>query len=146
MPEPQFEALRLELRKGGVAPLYIERTITELGEHYADLESAALEAGLSSEEAARAALDALGSQRAIVAACLARQELLTFTARWPRAARYLQSAATIGALPGLPLMFCIEHRPELARWGVALGLATTFMGGMLATLNWLIVAVEATPL
>jgi hypothetical protein len=35
-------------------------------------------------------------------------------------------------------MFCIEHRPELTRWGVALGLAFTFMGSMLATLNWLI--------
>ena len=38
-------------------------------------------------------------------------------------------------------MYCIEHRPELARWGVSLGLAVTLVGGILATLDWLIVAV-----
>ena len=36
-------------------------------------------------------------------------------------------------------MFCIEHRPELARWGVAVGVAATLMGSVLAALNWLIV-------
>ena len=46
MPDEQFESLRLELLRSGVAPLYVERTILELGEHYADLESAALAAGL----------------------------------------------------------------------------------------------------
>ena len=146
MPDLRFEALRLELRNCGVAPVYVERTIVELGEHYADLESAALAAGLSAEEAARTALATLGSERAIAAAILARKELLTFSARWPRVANCLHSAATIGTIPGLPLMFCLEHRPELARWGVALGLATTFMGGMLTTLNWLIVVVDATPI
>ena len=146
MPDPQLEALRLELRKCGVAPVYVERTIVELCEHYADLESAALAAGLSAEEAARTARAALGSERAIAAAILARKELLTFSARWPRIANCLHSAATIGTIPGLPLLFFIEHRPELARWGVSLGLATTFMGGMLATLNWLIVVVYATPI
>jgi hypothetical protein len=50
-------------------------------------------------------------------------------------AHCLHSAATI---PGLPVLYCLEHRPELARWSVALGLATTLMGGMLATLDWLI--------
>ena len=49
MPDAQFEALRLELLTSGVAPLYVERTIVELGEHYADLESAALAAGLSAD-------------------------------------------------------------------------------------------------
>jgi hypothetical protein len=146
MPDLEFEALRLELRKCGVVPVYVERTIVELGEHYADLEAAALAAGQSAEEAARTARTALGSERAIAAAILARRELLTFSARWPRVANCLHSAATIGTIPGLPLLFCIEHRPELARWGVSLGLATTFMGGMLATLNWLIVVVDTTPL
>jgi hypothetical protein len=147
MPDAQFEALRLELRKGGVSPLYVERTITELGEHYADLKSAAMAAGQSAEEAALTARAALGNERVIAAAIIAREELLTFSARWPRVAQCLQSAAAISVIPGLPLMFCIEHRPELTRWGAAFGLSTTFMGSMLTTLNWLIViAVEATPL
>ncbi len=42
MPDGQFESLRLELLRSGVTPLYVERTILELEEHYADLESAGL--------------------------------------------------------------------------------------------------------
>ena len=139
MRDAQLESLRLELLKGGVTPFYVDRTIAELAEHYADLESAALAAGLSPEDAARTASDALGNERALAAAILARPELLTFSRRWPRVAHCLHSAAAIGTLPGLPLVFCIEHRPELARWGVSVSLAATLMGGVLAALNWLIV-------
>ena len=135
MPDERFESLRLELLRSGVAPLYVERTILELGEHYADLESAALAAGYGAEEADCAARAALGNERAIAAAILARPELLTFSTRWPRVAHCLHSAAT---LPGLPLLYCIEHRPDLARWGVSLGVAATLMGSILTVLNWLI--------
>jgi hypothetical protein len=139
MRDTQFEELRVELKRGGVAPVYVERTLLELAEHYADLENAALAAGLGADEAARRARDALGDEHAIAAAILSRRELLCFRARHPRVANCLHSAAAIGAIPGLPLMSCIEHRRELARWGVALGLAVTLVGGMLATLDWLIV-------
>jgi hypothetical protein len=139
MPDGQFESLRLELLRSGVAPVYVERTILELAEHLEDLESTGLAAGLSADEAARAALATLGNEHAITAAVLARPELLTFSTRYPRVAHYLHSAAAIGSLPGLPLMFCIEHRPELARWGAAIGVAATLMGSVLAGLNWLIV-------
>ena len=139
MPERQFESLRLELLRGGVSPVYVDRTIFELADHYADLESAALSSGLCADEAARAASAAIGNERAIAAAVLAHPELLTFSTRYPRVAQCLHSAATIGSLPGLPLMFCIEHRPELARWGAAVSVAATLMGSVLAMLNWLIV-------
>ena len=139
MRDAQFESLRLELLRSGVTPVYVERTIVELAEHYCDLESAALAAGLSADEAARIAHDTLGNERAIAAAILTHPELLTFSTRHPRVAQCLQSAVAIGTLPGVPLLFCIEHRPELARWGAAVGLAATLMGGVLAALNWLIV-------
>lgn len=139
MREAQFESLRLELLRSGVTPVYVERTILELTEHYCDLESAALAAGLGADEAARIAHDTLGSERAIAAAILTHPELLTFRTRHPRVAQYLQSAVTIGTLPGLPLLFCIEHRPELTRWGAAISIAATLMGSVLAVLNWLIV-------
>jgi len=141
MPDTQFEELRFELTRGGVAQVYVKRTLLELEEHYADLESAALAEGLGADEASRRAREELGDQRAIAAAILSRRELLCFQARHPRVANYLHSAAAIGAIPGLPLMYCIEHRPELARWGVSLSLAVTLVGGILATLNWLIVLV-----
>ena len=141
MPDGQFESLRLELLRRGVAPLYVDRTIVELREHCADLESSARSAGYSAEEAALVARNMLGSDRAIAAAVVAQPALLSFSTRWPRVAHCLQSAAAIGTLPGLPLLYCIEHRPELARWTVALGVATTLMGSVLAALNWLIVLV-----
>jgi hypothetical protein len=139
MPDARFESLRLELLRGGVNPLYIDRTIVELGEHYADLENAALAAGQTPVDAARNAAAALGHERELVAAILARQELLSFRTRWPRVAQCLRSAAAIGTLPGLPLLYCLEHRPELARWSAAVGAATALMGSVLAALNWLIV-------
>lgn len=132
MREGQFESLRLELLRSGVTPVYIERTILELEEHYSDLENAALASGVDAHEAARVALATLGNERAIAAAVLAQPALLTFSTRYPRVAQYL-------TLPGLPLMFCIEHRPEVTRWVAAVGLAATLMGSVLATLNWLIV-------
>jgi diacylglycerol kinase len=39
----------------------------------------------------------------------------------------------------MPLMFCIEHRPQLARWAAAIGAAATLMASVMSTLNWLIV-------
>ena len=139
MRDEPFESLRLELLRSGVTPVYVERTILELAEHYTDLESAALAAGLGADEAARAARATLGDERAIAAAILAHPELLTFSTRHPRVAHCLQSAVAIGTLPGLPLMFCIEHRPQLARWAAAVGVAAALMSSVLATLNWLIV-------
>ena len=141
MREQPLESLRLELLRSGVVPFYVDRTIEELEDHYADLESAALSSGSSAEEAARHAREALGDQRALVAAIVTRPELLTFSTRWPRLCHCLHSAAAIGALPGVPLLYCIEHRPELARWSVSLGAAMTLMGGFLAALNWLILVV-----
>jgi hypothetical protein len=138
MPE-QFEALRLELRRSGVAPFYVERTVSELAAHLTDLEIAARASGLSETEAARIARATLGDERAIAAAVLGRRELLAWSTRYPRVASCLHSAATIGALPGLPIVYCIEHRPGLARWGAAFGLAVTLVGALMAGLNSLIV-------
>jgi hypothetical protein len=140
MPE-QFEALRLELRKSGVAPFYIERTVSELTAHLADLEAAARAAGLGEAEAERIARATLGDEHAIAAAVLGRRELLAWSTRYPRVAYCLHSAATIGALPGLPIVYCIERRPGIARWGAAFGLAVTLVGGLMAALNALIVLV-----
>jgi hypothetical protein len=138
VPSAQFEALRLELLRRGVAPVYVERTILELEEHFTDLRSDALDAGLCAGEAERAAHAALGDEHTIANAVLARPELLEWSMRWPRVAMYLRSAAAIGTLPGLPLVYCIEHRPYLARWGAAIGIAVMLVGAVLAWLNWMI--------
>ncbi|HEX5047142.1 MAG TPA: hypothetical protein VFX89_08490 [Gammaproteobacteria bacterium] len=139
MPDrAQFESLKLELLRGGVAPSYVERTILELREHCEDLEADALAAGLEKEQAARLALAQLGSEESIAAAVLARGELLVWTRRWPRTASCLRSAATIVALPGLPVAYCIDRGAEIARWSAALGSALVLVSALLACLNWMI--------
>lgn len=134
----RFGVLRSELLRGGVSSRYVARTLLEIEEHFEDLEAAGLSAGLSAEEAARQASEALGDQRAIAAAVIAREELRDWQVRWPRVALCLRQAATVGALPGLPLIFCIEHRPELARWSAAFGVASALVGTLAAWLNWMI--------
>ena len=139
MPDrAQFESLKLELLRGGVAPNYVERTILELCEHCEDLENDALATGLEKEQAARLALAQLGSEESIAAAVLAQRELLVWARRWPRTALCLRSAATIVALPGLPVVYCIDRSAEIARWGAALGSALVLVSALLACLNWMI--------
>ena len=138
MPNREFEALRLELLRGGVSPIYVERTIIELGEHYEDLERDALGAGMSREEAAKAAHTALGSEQTIIHAVLARPELLSWSRRWPTLALCVRSAAAIGILPALPILYCVDRSQYIARWGGAIGVAVLLVGLLLASLNWMI--------
>jgi hypothetical protein len=136
----KFATLRLELLRGGVSPLYVERTILELTEHYEDLENDALGAGMSAEDAARTAVTRLGSDETIAAAVLARPELLSWSHRWPTVALCVRSAATIGAMPAIPVLYCVRSE-ELARWGGAVASALVLVGLLLAWLNWMIVLV-----
>jgi hypothetical protein len=139
VPSREFTALKLALARGGVAPLYIRRAILELGDHHADLESDALAAGMSSDAAARYAEEALGSEESIAAAILARAELIDWSRRWPRVASCLRSAAILGALPGVPVTFCVDHGPGIARWGASFGLAMVVVSTLLFSLHWLTV-------
>jgi hypothetical protein len=138
MPSLRFEDLKLELLRGGIAPIYVERTMIELNEHYVDLENAALASGLSADEAARSARALLGSEQSIAAAVLSRPELLAWSRRWPRVALYAQTAAVLGALPALPVLYCVDRRTEIARWTTAIGAAVVLVGTVLAWLNWMI--------
>jgi hypothetical protein len=135
---PDFDALHAVLLQHGVAPFYARRTLAELADHYDDLECDALSAGLAPAEAADVARAQLGGIDAIAAAILSHRELLDFDHRWPRVAGCLKSAAVVGTLPGVPVVFCIDHNREIARWGSAIGSASLLMGSLMAWLNWLI--------
>ncbi len=139
MPRRELEELRRALLQNGVLPFYAQRTVRELDEHWDDLERDALAAGLSSEEAHRRARAMLGSTATIAAAVLARRELLVWNRRWPRLASCMRSAAAVGSLPTVPLSYCVEHRPEIARWSTAVGGATMFVAAIWAWLDWLFV-------
>jgi len=135
---PDFDALRMLLLQRGVSPFYARRTVNELEDHYEDLECDALAAGLAPSDAAEVARVQLGCAEAIAAAVLAHRELLDFDHRWPRVAGCLKSAAAVGALPGVPVAFCIDHNREIARWGSAVGSASVLMTSLWALLNWMI--------
>jgi hypothetical protein len=135
MPDrPRLEGLKLELLRGGVSRVYVERTMLELNDHYEDLERAALAAGLSSAEAARAAREQLGDEAALAAAVLARPELRVWSHRWPRTARCIRSAATVITLPGA---YCIDRRAEIARWSAAGCSALLLVASLLAWIDWM---------
>jgi hypothetical protein len=136
----QFAALRRELLRCGVSPLYVERTILELNEHYEDLQNDALASGMSGEDAARTALARLGSEEVIAAAVMARPELLSWSRRWPTVALCVRSAATIGAMPAIPVLYCVRNE-EFTRWGAAIASALVLVALLLAWLNWMIVLV-----
>jgi hypothetical protein len=139
MPDrAQFEALRLELRRGGIANLYVERTLRELADHFDDLERAAVAAGRSSDEAAQLADAQLGSPQAIAAAVLARTELQSWSRRWPMFALCARSAAALGVLPALPVLYIAGRSDELARWGGAIGAALVLVGSLYSALDWMI--------
>jgi hypothetical protein len=140
MPEPPFAGLRVELLRGGIAPYYVNRTLLELREHYADLEADALRAGLSPQEAAAEALAALGSEESIAGAVLARRELKVWSSRCPRAAGLCRLLGALAVAPVVPVVgLCTHHGSEIARWGISTGLSLLLTGAMLLTLQWLII-------
>ncbi len=139
MPDrAQFEALRLELQRGGIAKVYVERTLRELADHFDDLERAALASGSSSEEARQLAHAQLGSARVIASAVLARPELRCWSRRWPTVALCVRSAAAIGVLPALPVLYVAGRSDDIARWGGAIGAALVLVGSLYSVLDWMI--------
>ncbi|HVS24168.1 MAG TPA: hypothetical protein VMU03_10630 [Gammaproteobacteria bacterium] len=139
MPDgARFEALRLELQRGGIAKVYVERTLRELADHFDDLERAALASGSSSEEARQLAHAQLGNERVIASAVLARPELMCWSRRWPTVALCVRSAAAIGVLPALPVLYVAGRSDDIARWGGAIGAALVLVGSLYSVLGWMI--------
>ncbi len=81
----RFDSLRERLIQGGVARRHVKRTLTELHDHYDDALDDGLAQGLSREAAAEAAWQRLGAEDEIVGNVLARPELQSLPARYPRA-------------------------------------------------------------
>lgn len=135
MQRPEFDRIRHELLAGGVAPRFVERTVLELEEHYADIAEDALAAGATPAAAARRAREALGREGAIVAAVLAQPELLGFERRWPRSARWLRALAYAAVMPFVPVVYCAHHGGTIARWGASVSLSIVLTSALLFLLQ-----------
>jgi hypothetical protein len=75
--------LRERLLRAGTARRHVERYLTELADHLADLRAGEECAGLGVEDAEIAALQRLGTTESLVQAMLARPELRAWSARAP---------------------------------------------------------------
>jgi hypothetical protein len=138
LERPRFEALKLELQRGGIAVTYIDRTLRELSDHYDDLERAARDAGYGVDDAAEVARTQLGNHLVIAAAVLAQPRLKSWSYRWPMIALCMRSAVAIGGLPARPVLYVAGRSDELARWGGAIGAALVVVGSLYSMLNWMI--------
>jgi len=85
MPElsDMQKALGRQLLRGGVKPRFVHRTLTELQQHYEDLQEQYLAEGMSQADAAARAQESLGDRQAIAQAVLSRPELRSWSFRFP---------------------------------------------------------------
>ena len=84
MSELNWQNLRMDMLRNGVAPKYVRRTILELSSHFAELKSQALREGLSELEASRRAQGEIGDDATILKEVLSKPELRSWQSRFPR--------------------------------------------------------------
>ena len=78
-----FDDLREELLRAGIAPRHVRRYLTELRHHYDDLIAEERTHGIRGPAVDEAASARLGSNDELAAALLAKPELRSVTARYP---------------------------------------------------------------
>ncbi len=98
---PDFASLSERLLRGGVAPKYVRRTVTELRDHFSDVKDEALASGLSHDEAEREASSRLGTEDVIVDDILAKPELQCWAARWPMPDSSVTQCAGVSVLSSI---------------------------------------------
>lgn len=119
--------MREALLAAGTAPLVVERTIAELGDHFDDLVAAERAAGATPRRAEQEALAALGDLRLLTGAIRSRPELKSWAWRWPRVACAIYPVACLAVLPAVPFIAGARNAAEVARWfgGIVLSAALT---------------------
>lgn len=140
MPALDLKRLEQRLLAEGVVRGVVNRTITELNDHIADIEQAALDRGVPAAEAAAEALELIGGDSAILAAVRAHPELLTWEQRWPAVARYAHAAVYWAERPLVPVAYCAARGESIARWGASTGLASLLTAALLLTLSQVLVS------
>ena len=130
MPKPRFKTLRADLLRKGVSPHYVRRTVSELQDHYLDLESEALAAGRSAEHAAAEAKARLGEESTIAAAVAAQSELQSWPLRRPWAI-CVRSLILLALIPVLPIRACMGRGELIARWSLSISFSALVTGGLL---------------
>ena len=135
MPKPDFQTLKKQLLRAGVAPRHVRRSVAELGDHFDDLVDAALDRGMDRRSAERDALRELGDLEHIADAINARPELRCWARQYPRVAAVFYPLACVAVLPAVPVIVGVVHAPLLARWATCIFLSGLVTAAMLLVLH-----------
>lgn len=133
MPRPDFESLREELTRSGIASRDVRRTIAELHDHFDDIVDAALERGDHRAAAEVEALRELGDISDLARAFSERRELKGWAYRYPRVALVVYPLTLLAVLPVAPIIAGAAHAQQVARWGMSV-----FLGGLITATTLLV--------
>ncbi|MDH4073217.1 MAG: hypothetical protein OEV41_08955 [Gammaproteobacteria bacterium] len=135
MPECRFAELRVELLRSGISPRSANRMIRELSDHFDDLESDALAAGMPATEAAAHATSRIGTPGMIAERVGQYPALRSWMYRYPMLARIYCPLAYVLLLPAAPVFAGIANPGIVIRWIAALTLSAGVTAGMLLFLQ-----------
>ena len=138
MHDIDLSQLQSRLLRSGVAPRHVQRTVTELQDHFDDLVEQGLAGGADRLAARAAARELLGSFDDIADAVRARPELRSWAFRHPRMAAVVYPLTCLAVLPAAPVFIGYAHASLIARWLACLLLSGLVTAGMFLTLQLLI--------
>jgi len=123
MPDRDLDKLRRRLLESGVAPRHVVRIISELSDHYDDLEFEATQRGLTREAAQACAKNRMGDASVIAEQVLSQTELRCWFYRFPRLARVVLPVAYVALLPIAPIFAGVAHAQVIGRWCTCLAIS-----------------------
>ena len=139
MRRPDFTHLEADLLQAGIAPVYVGRIVTELGDHFEDLVDAGIDDGLDQAAAERHAEHTLGDMQSVAIAMKRAPQLRSWAWRWPHLALVVYPLACAVALPAAPLIAGAQNAANVARW-----LACVMLGGFVTAAMFLILQLSIT--
>lgn len=125
MPRADLDTLRDRLLRSGIAPRYVARAVTELGDHLEDVSREAARFGVSRETAVAQAVERIGTIESIVQQYSSRPEMRCWFYRYPQLARVVLPMAYILTLPAMPIIAGIKYAPFIGKW-----CASLLLGGL----------------
>ena len=112
MRDLSLDVYEQELRKSGIAPRHIRRTLLELADHADDLFNEALMSGKSEKQASQYAIRELGDPKQLAAAAGAQPGLRSWAYRFPQLALVVYPLIWVAVAP---IVVGVQYAPTVAR-------------------------------
>lgn len=131
MPSGELQSLRKHLLCSGIAPRFVDRAISELHDHFEDIENEVAARGDSHDDATTQAIERIGAIKSIVNLYSGKPELKCWMYRFPRMARVILPVAYVVASPVALVNSGARYAPFIARWCACLLLGALVTATML---------------